>query len=364
MNTEEQGTEEQGTRETSQHIPIDQIHVAWEWNSRGGKPTIAEVTDLVANIEEIDLLQAVLVMEHPRWYPNPEGKPYFLILGFRRTFAHQVLARFDIEAKIRAPKDEAAAICINLAENIVRSDLTLAQEVNTVERLLDLGTLNQTAIAFRLTRSDTWVSQRKMLSELPDFVTRKIEAGQMRISDVRGAYTKYKAESRLNGKSSAYDFLLKALGEIANKKSRAKHVFATAPKLEVRSKDDITKVQDRIRGRYGNCAHTKLLGWVLGAVVDSELEEILDGIGMVLYGLDSGNVVNTGVTEKPKNTGISGETLNTDVSVHEGVEVNPVGPDIDFEPEDDTDDDESEGGGTPFEDEVFPNIPKNIDVCP
>ncbi|WP_081630739.1 ParB/RepB/Spo0J family partition protein [Thioalkalivibrio sp. ALE16] len=71
-----------------------------------------------------------------------EGRGYELIAGERRFLAHILLGRTNIRALLRRldredPNDVLKGEITSLMENIAREDLTMAEQINAIERIVD-----------------------------------------------------------------------------------------------------------------------------------------------------------------------------------------------------------------------------------
>lgn len=131
----------------------------------------AGLAELAADIAARGVLQPVLVR------PNPGKLDYLLIAGERRVRAARMAGLGQVPAIIGEVDDETAE-AMQLAENIQREDLTLADEARMVRKLYELAG-SVTAVGERLHKSKAWVSKRLAAScpDLRQFAREILEGG-------------------------------------------------------------------------------------------------------------------------------------------------------------------------------------------
>lgn len=113
----------------------------------------ASLTELAQDIAVRGVLQPILLR------PNPGMCNYLVIAGERRLRAAR-LAQLDAIPAIIGTVDDDTASMMQLAENIQREDLSLADEATAVRKMYDLVGGSVTAAAERLHKSKAWVSKR------------------------------------------------------------------------------------------------------------------------------------------------------------------------------------------------------------
>lgn len=121
---------------------------------------LGDLTELAASIKRSGLLQNLTVVPHP-------DKPdmYRIIIGHRRFAASGIAGIEELPCSIEemSPADQVATM---LAENMQRNDLTLTDQVDGMQLMMDLGE-NIKAIASKTGLSETSVRKRVTLSVLP-----------------------------------------------------------------------------------------------------------------------------------------------------------------------------------------------------
>lgn len=133
-------------------VPVDRIDTRDQVRTEISDETLAE---LAADIGLRGILQPVLLR------PLEDGR-YLMIAGHRRLMAARLAGLAAVPA-LAGQLDDEAAEDMQLAENIQREDLSLADEARAVRRLFDrLGSLQ--AVADRVKKSKPWVSKRVSLS--------------------------------------------------------------------------------------------------------------------------------------------------------------------------------------------------------
>ena len=132
---------------------------------------LGDLTELTASIKRSGLLQNLTVVPHP-------DKPdmYRIIIGHRRFAASSVAGIEELPCAVEemSPADQVATM---LAENMQRNDLTLSDQVEGMQLMMDLGE-NVKAIASKTGLSETSVRKRVTLSVLPkDGMRSAVEKG-------------------------------------------------------------------------------------------------------------------------------------------------------------------------------------------
>lgn len=157
-------------------LPMDEIEANPFFNCRGMDITPATVVDLAEDIRKYGLHQPIMVRPI-----NVDGKSkikYSVVAGHRRHTACKFLGMKTIKAFIKNGLTEDQAYVINLAENIKRVQLNIAQEAQAVARLMGLGYMDKD-IRERLDVSIPWLKVRKELLTLPAEVREEAANGNL-----------------------------------------------------------------------------------------------------------------------------------------------------------------------------------------
>jgi ParB family chromosome partitioning protein len=160
-----------------QEIPIEWINVGpWQPRRRFDKDGL---NDLAASIRQKGIVQPILLR------PNPEKSSlYQLVAGERRWRAAQLAKIHQVPAIIR-DLTEAECYEIALIENIQRSDLSVIEEAQGYQKLLETNGYTQDQLSEIIGKSRTHVTNLLRLLLLPPSVQtllldRKITMGQAR----------------------------------------------------------------------------------------------------------------------------------------------------------------------------------------
>lgn len=118
-----------------------------------------KIKELAQTIRTHGIIQPIVVRK------NTEGS-YELIAGERRWRAVQSLEWETVPAIIREMSDTETA-SVALIENLQREELTVIEEALAYERLLELHSLTQEALAQRLGKSQSTIANKMRLLKLP-----------------------------------------------------------------------------------------------------------------------------------------------------------------------------------------------------
>jgi ParB/RepB/Spo0J family partition protein len=150
-------------------IPVDELHAA------AGNRVVGNVDDLAASIADLGVLQPLLVE------PDPSGG-YEVVCGARRLAAAKQAGCEGVPATVRTFADEKDKLVARACENLNREDLTPLQEAAAYQQLLALG-LSQHAVGKRVSRSQSHISKRLRLLELPEEAKAAVDAGRISVGD-------------------------------------------------------------------------------------------------------------------------------------------------------------------------------------
>ena len=158
-------------------IPVEWINVGpWQPRRRFDK---ASLNELAASIRQNGIVQPILLR------PHPDNKSRFqLVAGERRWRAAQLAKTHEVPAIIR---DLTEVECheIALIENVQRSDLSVIEEAQGYQRLLDTNRYTQEQLSEIIGKSRSHIANILRLLLLPELVQtllleRKITMGQAR----------------------------------------------------------------------------------------------------------------------------------------------------------------------------------------
>jgi ParB family chromosome partitioning protein len=134
------------------------------------------LNELTESIREVGILQPVLV--------RPVGDEYELIAGERRWRAARRLGIGRIPALVR-DSDDVAALEQALVENVHRADLNALEEAAAYQQLIEDFHLTHEAVANRVGRSRTAVTNILRLLQLPPSVQKHVRDSTLSMGHAR-----------------------------------------------------------------------------------------------------------------------------------------------------------------------------------
>jgi ParB family chromosome partitioning protein len=151
-------------------LPLEKVHPA-EDNVRRD---VGDVKELAASIASVGILEPLIVMP-------ANGRGYTIVAGARRYAAAKVAGLAEVPCIVREFSDEQRAEAM-LVENLQREDLDPLEEAAGYQRLAELG-WSQRKIAERIGRSQSHVSKRVSLLELPPRARAAIDSGGITVGE-------------------------------------------------------------------------------------------------------------------------------------------------------------------------------------
>ena len=134
--------------------------------------------DLKESIVQHGVLQPILVRQ------LPAGKGYELVAGERRFRASRLAGLETVPALVR-PLSDAASTEIALIENLQREDLNAIEEANAYRNLLQNFGLTQEALAERVGRSRSHITNMMRLLKLDVHVQEYLANGSLSMGQAR-----------------------------------------------------------------------------------------------------------------------------------------------------------------------------------
>lgn len=154
-------------------VPLERIRPA-EKNDRKGISQV-KVRELAESIRSIGLLNRISVV--------PRDDDHFeIIAGHCRYEALRQLGWTEVPVEV-FDFDESEVAVARLIENVQREDLSPTEEAQAYGRLVDLHGFSQRTLAARIGRSQSHISKRLALTELPDKAIDLIDSGRITLSD-------------------------------------------------------------------------------------------------------------------------------------------------------------------------------------
>lgn len=250
-------------------IPMSEIFSDDEFNCRG-QISHLDVKDLAKDIQDNELQFPIAVQPADDVTGGlPAGKKWRIIAGHRRFKAFQVLKRETIPAMVKSGLNEVRARVYNLAENLQRAELNILQEARALQKLKDLGLVQEDA-AKAIGRTRSWVQVRYNLLELPDVIQQEAAAGILNQAQIKQLYS-----LKDQGAEAQYE----AVRAIKNALLRGEKGISVAkpPKVDPykkrrRAKNEVQEMMKHIgKDGPGYGLATRCLAWANGEISTAEL---------------------------------------------------------------------------------------------
>jgi ParB/RepB/Spo0J family partition protein len=140
------------------------------------RTSLGDLTELVRSIRSHGILEPLVVL------PADDDGTYRIVAGHRRYAAGLEAGVTDVPAVVRhlSPIEAIEAM---LSENVNRSDLTVAEEVRAIERLMSLDEgLTPAKLCRRIGRSQAWVRSRMAVTILPARWRAALDTGDLSLA--------------------------------------------------------------------------------------------------------------------------------------------------------------------------------------
>lgn len=162
-------------------VPVDQL-AAHPSNVRF---TVDGLDEMADSMRELGVLERLLVAPAEASSGYDPDIRYVVIAGHRRHAAAQLAGLTEVPVEVRYDLDtEARQIEAMCVENIHRRDLTPVEEAAAYQALLDLGVMDDKAIAKATGRSLATVRKRLRLARAPEPVRAAVHAHQVSLDDL------------------------------------------------------------------------------------------------------------------------------------------------------------------------------------
>ena len=155
-------------------VPVDQLLP----HPSNPRRDVGDVTELADSIREHGIRQNLLAV------PDPGDESRFrLVIGHRRHAAAVAAGLTEVPVVVDPHLTDTDQLALMLVENIQRSDLTLTEEADGFQGLLDLG-LSVDDVAREVGRSASTVRSRVRITHLSDQARSAVDDGQVTLADV------------------------------------------------------------------------------------------------------------------------------------------------------------------------------------
>jgi|GEM_PF-1333482 len=157
-------------------IPVERVHP----HPRNPRQDVGDVTELAADIKANGVDQAATVVPHP----DLPGE-YLAVIGHRRRAATILAGLPMLPAVVREDLTPAQQHKMMVRENIHRADLTVVEEADAYQGLLDIDGLSVDEIAEGVSRSVTTVRERLKVARLPQSAREALHTHAATLTDAR-----------------------------------------------------------------------------------------------------------------------------------------------------------------------------------
>jgi ParB family chromosome partitioning protein len=141
--------------------------------------------ELASSIREFGFLQPLVVSKAEKETPTGIAVEYQIIAGERRYMAAKLLGLPRVPAIIRNINLEREKLELGVIENIQRENLNPIEMARAFQRLQEEFRMTQREIAAKLGKSREVVANAVRLLDLPEYVQRAVENGELSESNAR-----------------------------------------------------------------------------------------------------------------------------------------------------------------------------------
>jgi ParB family chromosome partitioning protein len=141
--------------------------------------------ELASSIREFGFLQPLVVSKVEKESPTGIAVEYQIIAGERRFMAAKLLGLPRVPAIVRNINLEREKLELGVIENIQRENLNPIEMARAFQRLQEEFRMTQREIAAKLGKSREVVANSVRLLDLPEYVQRAVETGQISESNAR-----------------------------------------------------------------------------------------------------------------------------------------------------------------------------------
>jgi ParB family chromosome partitioning protein len=238
--------------------------------------------DLVESIRAHGVIQPLVVSDG--------GTPgsYVLIAGERRLRAARMAGLEKVPVVVKEAESNQM-LEMALVENIQRQDLNALEEALAYRRLADEFGMTQEAIAQRIGRSRTAVSNGMRLLSLSDEIKNSLSAGSISEGHARALLGIEDQDARRRAWRQVVDLSLsvRQTEDLVRKQSARPGAVLSAPATTSRIDPDTARLAERLRNVFGTKVDLRRSAKGRGRLVlhfysDEELESILQRLGIAL----------------------------------------------------------------------------------
>ena len=142
---------------------------------------LGDLTELIESIKENGILQNLTVIDGGKGLPDPDAYGYTCIIGHRRLAAAKEAGLKTVPCNV-VEMDDREQVATMLLENMQRSDLTIYEQAQGFQMMIDLGETKE-SISKKTGLSSTTVSHRLELLKLDPELLKQAEVKQAKLTD-------------------------------------------------------------------------------------------------------------------------------------------------------------------------------------
>lgn len=246
--------------------------------------------ELANSIREFGFLQPLVVSKVEKETPTGIAVEYQIIAGERRFMAAKLLGLPRVPVIIRNINLEREKLELGVIENIQREDLNPIEMARAFQRLQEEFRMTQREIAAKLGKSREVVANAVRLLDLPEYVQRAVEQGELSESNARlliaiedPAEQKKLLDEIVASKLTTRDVRERIQRTAVASGGVAAHRRGRPPLVEVRLAPEVKALQDELSSSLGapveiskNANNGKI---TITFFSEEELEDILRKLG-------------------------------------------------------------------------------------
>lgn len=217
-----------------------------------------ELADLEASLKATGLLQPITVRE-------AAGGGYELIAGERRLRAAERLGWTEIPAVVKAVDDQTL-LTLALIENLQRADLSVLEEAQGYQRLVDEFGLTQQQVADLVGRDRTTVTSTLRLLNLPASVRRMVQDRELSAGHARALLA-------LREERDMAELAREAVSKgwsVRETERRVRELVERPPRLAEPARDarpaEVRRTEDHLRRHFATDVDIRLKGQQKGEI--------------------------------------------------------------------------------------------------
>lgn len=240
----------------------------------------AALAGLADSIAAQGIIQPIVVTPAP---PQGGTPRYRIVAGERRWRAAQRAGMHDVPVVVRKTED-AERLELALVENIQRADLNPIEEARAYSALIDLRGYTQEAVADRVGKDRSTISNALRLLRLPDEVQGMVREGKLSMGHARALLgLGHEAQMRALAREAVRGSLSVRATERAVRKRVSEQAPPKPPDDQARRKIIVRELETRLQRRLGVRVRLRPKGGQKGAGTLEIPYQSLDELDRLLH---------------------------------------------------------------------------------